>query len=177
MMWDIESADLGFRPLSDEDVTETLIGWLNDPEINRYIEARHEDQTEDTVAAYIAEAEEDPSVILMGAFDRVGGDMIGTAKLSGINGRYRIAELGIMVGDPDMHGQGFGTQMVAVMTEIGLVDLSLRKITATIYEPQVNALQCFEKNDFREEGFLREQFLVDDEPMGAFVLGRLRDDW
>ena len=41
-------------PLTEKHVNENYIKWLNDPEVNQYLEPRHSVQNHDSVFKYVA---------------------------------------------------------------------------------------------------------------------------
>ena len=45
------------RPLTVSDFSDQYLGWLNDPEINRYLETQWEEQTRDTIEIFLEEME------------------------------------------------------------------------------------------------------------------------
>ena len=45
-MLEISSKRLDYRLLSEDDVTQNYVDWLNDPEVNRYLETRHTHQSD-----------------------------------------------------------------------------------------------------------------------------------
>lgn len=41
------------RPLTEADCNETYLGWLNDCEVNRFLETRWEEQSIDKIVSYV----------------------------------------------------------------------------------------------------------------------------
>ena len=46
-MLELSSQRLIYRTLSVEDVTQNYVDWLNDSEVNRYLETRYNHQTKE----------------------------------------------------------------------------------------------------------------------------------
>ena len=49
----IETRSTIIKPIVDEFITEKYIGWLNDKNINEFLEVRHNIQTKQTIIDYI----------------------------------------------------------------------------------------------------------------------------
>ena len=41
------------KPITENEITENYVSWLNDREINKFLEVRHTKQTKDKVVNYI----------------------------------------------------------------------------------------------------------------------------
>ena len=50
----IDAKRIFLRPLEKADCTNLYVSWLNDPEVNRYLETRHTPQTLETVEAFVS---------------------------------------------------------------------------------------------------------------------------
>lgn len=54
-MLELSSERLIYRMLCVDDVTQCYVDWLNDPEVNRYLETRHDQQTKESCRKYVAD--------------------------------------------------------------------------------------------------------------------------
>ena len=89
----IETARLTLRPLQASDATQAYADWLNDPEVNRYLETRHSPQSLESCAAFIEQCNADSSSHLFGIFNRASGQHIGNAKIGFISSHYQRRRL------------------------------------------------------------------------------------
>jgi hypothetical protein len=64
----IESKSLILRKLTIKDISENYVSWLNDEEINSYLEIRHTRQTFESCKIFIDACNNDNSSHLFGIF-------------------------------------------------------------------------------------------------------------
>ena len=86
--------------------------------------------------------------------DRV---LIGKCGFIKVNWKNRVGELGILLGDPDYRGKGYGADAVRVLCQFGFNELNLHKIKATVFDFNTPALRCYEKCGFQREGILEKE--------------------
>jgi len=91
---------------------------------------------------------------------------IGSIGLHNINWLCRHAELGMVIGDKDYWGRGYGTDAVRVLLRLAFDKVGLHRIHLHVFDFNQRAISCYEKCGFRREGVLREYF---------FKNGRYRD--
>ena len=70
--------------MSPDHITEEYIGWLNDPEVNQYLEVRFIHQTRATVTGYVESFYGEAEKYIWGIYAGID-QFIGTATLALIN--------------------------------------------------------------------------------------------
>ena len=60
----LESNSIKLRPLSEKDYSKEYLKWLNDVEINRYLETRWEEQNEEKIKSFLRSMNKDQNSIL-----------------------------------------------------------------------------------------------------------------
>lgn len=163
------------RPLCVEMVTEEYVGWLNNPEINRYLEVRHFHNTLESCKEFVEQSNADPCSYLFGIFDK-DNKHIGNAKLGFINTLYKRGEISLFIGDKNYWGRGIGYHVVHALTEFGFKRLGLHRIEAGCYASNQASLRVFLKAGYTVEGFKREHVLSEGEFEGCFWLGKLSSE-
>jgi len=176
-MTDPESQRLFYRRLSPEDVNERYIGWLNDPQINRYLEIRFEKHTLKTCRDFLEQMNTDSASYLFGIFDKQSHSHIGNIKLGFINSRHRRGEISFFIGDKNFHGRGLATEAVRKVTLWGFAECALQKIEAGCYEQNFASLRCLLKSGYCVEGFARSSVESEGQRMGCFKLGVLAEEF
>lgn len=157
----IFSLDLSLRIITSNDVDESYVRWLQDPEVNKYLEVRLEVVNLDTQRDYVAKIYDSLDICLFGIF--VEADrMIGTIKIGPIDKELRTAELGLIIGDPRFWGKGYGTKAIEMICGAFLTSGLLKVITAGVYGGNIGSRKAFEKNDFVLESSLQTSDLVID---------------
>jgi len=172
----ITSERLLFRTLNKEDVSERYLGWLNDPEVNRYLETRFTPQTRDTCENFVSDMEKDPASYLFGIFDKVTLDHIGNIKIGFINSDHQSAQLSLFIGEKSCWGKGYATESIKCITKWGFDVLALERVEAGCYASNLGSLRAFLKAGYTVEGFFRSSVVSDGLRIGCFWLGIIRND-
>jgi RimJ/RimL family protein N-acetyltransferase len=87
------------------------------------------------------------------------GSFLGTARLYSINAgsaRYAITFL-----DPARLGQGYGTEVTALVLDHAFGDLGLEKVTLAVLVFNERAIRCYERCGFREVGRVADAAVID----------------
>lgn len=172
----IRSTRLYLRPMVDTDATETYCRWLNDPEVNRFLESRFATATVESVRAFIRsktlEAGEPLFAIVLNAGDR----HIGNIKLGPINRTHRFAEIGLLIGEKDCWRQGYATEAIQAVTRYAFDTLGLHRVSAGCYADNDGSARAFETAGFAREGVRRSCCLSGDRYVDVILLGRVNDD-
>lgn len=171
----LQAESIRLKILNIDMVTEEYVGWLNDPEVNRYLEVRHFHNTLETCKEFVASANADPTSYLFGVFNREGKH-IGNAKLGFINMIYKRGEISLFIGNKNYWGKGLGYQVVHALTEFGFKQLGLHRVEAGCYADNQASLRVFLKAGYTVEGFKREHVLSDGHYEGCFWLGKLASE-
>jgi [ribosomal protein S5]-alanine N-acetyltransferase len=163
------------RDVTADDATDRYCGWLNDPEVNRYLETRFEPQTRDRVIAYIDAQNRSQHAVLLAIVRKTGDLHVGNLRLA-IDPMHRTATLALFIGEKAAWGAGIGTEAVELATRYGFEQLNLRKLTARCYATNVGSIRAFEKAGWTREGRQRLQFVSDGAEVDGIWLGRCRID-
>lgn len=87
------------------------------------------------------------------------------------------AVLGIMIGEKDFWGRGYGTDAVRTMCQFLFRRFRLRRIQLDTWSGNERAVKSYLKVGFRLEGTLREATMVNGIPTDQIVMGLLRTDF
>lgn len=167
----IETKRLYLRILSDQDATTDYVDWLNDPEVNQYLETRHSIQSVNSCKAFIKQCNEDKNAHLYGIFLKEGNKHIGNTKIGFINEQYARGELSLFIGEKSCWGKGLAGEVVQALTQYSFESLGLKRIEAGCYENNLGSLRVFLKAGYTLEGFRRSHVSSSGSRQGCFVLG------
>lgn len=165
------------RALSEQDVSDTYVSWLNDVRVNRYLEIRHATHSLESCRQFVMAMNESSVDHLFGIFLQGSGQHIGNVKLGFIDRFYGKAQLSLFIGERSAWGQGYGTEVISLVTTHGFLSLGLSKIEAGCYDENMGSLRAFLKSGYSVEGFSRKSVVLDGRRMGCFLLGALADEW
>lgn len=175
-MISIETKRLLLRPITESDVTQMYADWLNDPEVNRYLETRHAIQTVETCKDFVQKCNQDSSSHLFGIFQKEDNIHIGNAKLGFINNFHGTGQLSLFIGEKSCWGKGLAGEIVHGLTEYGFNQLGLERIEAGVYEENLASLRVFLHVGYNIDGFLRSHVISNNRRTGSFWLGILKNE-
>jgi RimJ/RimL family protein N-acetyltransferase len=89
-------------------------------------------------------------------YERMTMRLIGFVDLRDINYRQRTAELGIMIGEQDCWGKGYGTETLYLVLDYAFSVLGLHNIMLSMAGYNERALRTYRRVGFREIGRRRE---------------------
>lgn len=81
---------------------------------------------------------------------------IGICDIRHINHAYGTAELGIMIGEPEYWGKGYGTETVTLLLDYAFTALGLHNVMLDTSSYNERAIRAYRRAGFREIGRRRE---------------------
>jgi RimJ/RimL family protein N-acetyltransferase len=153
-------------------VTQAYVDWLNDPEVNQFLESRFAVHDVAGVRAFVATQLEDDRALFLGIRSTALDRHVGNIKIGPIDRHHGLGEVGILIGDRAAWGQGLATEAIRVVGEIAAQELGLRRLTAGCYGSNRGSARAFEKAGFVVEGVRPGHFLLNGRPEDLILLGR-----
>ncbi len=160
------------RRLRISDTTEKYVRWLNDPEINQYLESRFSVATLNSVKDYIGKVSGDSSSLSFAIIRKDNNNHIGNIKIGSIDPHHKTADMGIMIGDRNSWGKGYATEAIKILSDYAFNDLGMRKMTAGAYENNLGSIKAFIKAGFRKEGAQKKQYLCKDGYVDSILMAK-----
>ena len=81
---------------------------------------------------------------------------IGALSLNGIDWINRHSGLGIMIGDKQYWGRGYGMDAMMVLMRLAFDKLNFHRLWLHVYDFNARAIASYERCGFKREGVLRE---------------------
>ena len=81
---------------------------------------------------------------------------IGNSGLHGVDHRNRSATFGILIGEPECRGRGYGTETTRLMLDYAFTALGLHNVMLTVFEFNPAGIRAYHKAGFKEIGRRRE---------------------
>lgn len=156
----IEGERIYLRRLRAGDVSEDYRRWMNDPEINSFLESRFVAHDLDGLTGFVEAMAEDPLNLFLGIFLKADDRHIGNIKLGPVNTHHARAEIGLLVGDRNCWGQGYATEAIAILTDFAFA-IGLRRVGAGAYAGNEGSARAFEKAGYRREALFRDHWWHD----------------
>lgn len=147
----LESKHLILRPFCFElHCNQIYLNWLNDPEVNRYLEISEEYNME-TLSKYIKDSIIN-SIFIWAIHIKENNKHIGNIKIDPINYRHGFGEYGIMMGDRIEWGKGYAREASLLVIDFCFHKLKLRKINLGVVSANTSAMGLYQKLGFVIEG-------------------------
>lgn len=95
-----------------------------------------------------------PKDVCLAVRTGVGEPLLGYCQLRAIDWISGVAELGIVIGEPSVRGQGVGGRALDAFLTFAANDLALRRIWLRVVEFNTPAIKMYERAGFAQEGRL-----------------------
>lgn len=168
----LEGRQVRLRPFGAPDITPVYLGWLQDPEIVRFSNQRFRTHTADTCQAYLTSFNGGPNYFLS-ICDRDTEAMLGTMTVYR-SVHHGTADIGIMVGERRVWGQGIGADAFGTVMATLLDSGEIRKVTAGTLSVNTGMIRIMEKAGMQHEATRRDQELADGVPVDVVYYARFR---
>jgi len=165
------------RDVRESDATPAYVNWMNDPEVNQYLESRFAPATIESLKSFIRSHASGDANVFLAIVLRDGGRHVGNIKLGPINWIHRVGDIGLVVGEKDCWGKGVATEAISLMVAYAFSELNLRKVTAGAYSINYGSIRAFQKVGFEIEGVRRAHFTTPNGQCDHVLLGLLKEDW
>lgn len=142
---------------------EHMVEWLNDPKVVQYSEQRHLNHTFRSQRNY-CDSFLWPSQLRIIYWIE---DPIGTISAH-VDTNNNVADIGIMIGDTQVWGEGFGTEAWKAMME-HLFGMGVRKIEAGCMDLNRAMVGIFKKSGMTKEG-IRPRHFINSRSEGGYTM-------
>jgi RimJ/RimL family protein N-acetyltransferase len=166
-------ARLFLRQVCLADATENYARWMNDPEINCYLESRFVTHTVAGLRQYIEKTNADPHNFFLAIMLQADDRHIGNIKLGPVNPVHRLGDIGLIIGETDCWGKGYATEAIELITRFAFHELKLHKVTASCYANNPGSARAFQKAGFTIEAVRPAHFFCAGRFVDAILLGRI----
>ncbi len=171
----IDTGRFVLRCLTEDDVTDRYISWLNDPEVTRYLQARNSKHNHDSTLAYVKN-HNNIDKFLFGIFDKSKDMHIGNFSLS-VSLVHKTGIQGVMIGDKEYWGQGVILEARAGLLDICFGELGLFKVNGLPLASNLPAVFNYKRQAWVVEGIQSKQYLCDGKRVDGIHFSMFRDFW
>ena len=136
--------------------------WINDFEVTRTIGRPMLPMTLEAEEAWYAAASAGEREVTFTIYERATLRPMGNSGLMNIDHLRRTAEFGIMIGEKDCWGRGYGTETTRLVLDYGFNGLGLHNVMLRVYAHNRRAARAYERAGFRLIGRRRESWRIGD---------------
>ena len=151
----LDSERLIYRPISLEHLSQDYVDWLNDPQINMYLETKG-GYTLKKLMEFLRDIE-NKQILFWGIHLKSNLQHIGNIKIDPVNVFHGTAEYGIMMGQKTEWGKGYAKEATIRIIRYCFEENEIRKITLGVIKNNINAVMLYKKIGFKIEGTLVKQ--------------------
>jgi ribosomal-protein-alanine N-acetyltransferase len=150
----LESERLVFLPLSLKHLSQEYVDWLNDFEVNRYLESR-QGYNKKLLENFLKEQER-KDILFWAIHTKEKNKHIGNIKIDPINLESNSGEYGILIGDKSSWGKGYAKEASSKIIHYCFDTLNLSKITLGVVSENKKAIKLYEKLGFKRERIVKK---------------------
>lgn len=148
------------KPITLDDVSENYLLWLNDKEINKFLETRHSEQTIEKIINFVSDTLSNQNEKLF-TIRRPDNTHIGNIKIGAINHFHDTAEISYFIGSKSDWGKGYASEAICLAVDYAFKELGLRYLKAGVYGSNVASCKALEKCGFELGAVLPRALLID----------------
>jgi RimJ/RimL family protein N-acetyltransferase len=149
----IAGATVALGPLRREHL-RLYLRWINDFGTTRTLGVPSGPMTMEQETAWYEKAALDPWSFTI--YERATGRPIGNCGLHGVDWPNRTTVVGIMIGEVEARGRGYGTEAMRLLLDYAFTVLGLHSVMLNVFEYNLAGRRSYEKAGFREIGRRRE---------------------
>ena len=161
-------------PISLEDI-DVFMRWVNDPEMAYFT-------TFYTQIISLSSEKEAVETLEKGGntfsiVTRKDNKVIGNCSFFRTSETNRTAEIGIIIGEKDYWGMGYGSDALHLLIKFGFESRNYNNICLHVYSFNERAIACYEKVGFKRQGVCREALIRGDKKYDLIYMDILADEY
>ncbi|MCL2197482.1 MAG: GNAT family N-acetyltransferase [Defluviitaleaceae bacterium] len=171
----VEGEKVYLSPICTDDV-DIFMSWVNEPEMawftTFYSQVISRVQEKDIVENKLAVDGSMFSIVTQ-EDDRV----IGNCNFFKIDALNRAAEVGIIIGEKDCRGKGYGSEALRLLLKFGFENRNYNNISLHVYSFNERAIACYEKVGFKRNGICRQAIIRGNKKYDLYYMDILAEEY
>jgi RimJ/RimL family protein N-acetyltransferase len=111
------------------------------------------------------------------AIETLDEQYVGGCGIHKVDWKNRVGQVGILIGNPNLRGQGFGSDAIRTLCRIGFGEMNMNKLALTVMAENEAAIRCYGACGFQMEGRLRKEVWREGLYHDLVAMGLLADEW
>ncbi len=165
------------REVCEVDVSEAYRSWINDPEVNRFLETRFLPRSIKNIKEYVNQKGGNENEPFFAICLLESDQHIGNIKLGPINWVHRKADISLVIGAKEFWGKGYAVEAISLVTDYAFNVIGLNKVKAGVYAANLASISAFEKCGFLKEALLRNEVFCEGHFMNVVLMGLTAKDY
>ena len=155
---------------------DSFVKWFNDNEITQYIAWFLPLNYEKEEKWYSSMLEQQNQINYSIVLSENQDSLIGNCNIQ-IDWKNRVGMIGIMIGEKEYWGKGYGTEALRMLVKYGFNTLNLNRIELETYAFNTRALKSYNKVGFKQEGLKRNSYFKNGKYIDSIIMGLLKEEW
>ena len=143
----LESKRLVLNPLHRGYASAKYVNWLNDREVNRYLESGG-DYTIEKLKNYLIEQEK-KQILFWAVQIKDSEEHIGNLKIDPVDQIEKSGEYGILMGEKSQWGKGYAREASLLVIDFCFRTLDFAKITLGVKQDNTAAIKLYQNLGFQ----------------------------
>ena len=162
--------------LPTPDIIDFWFQWMNDTEVTAFMLQNPPFSLQEE-EEYYEWAKNTMHGLFLSIIDKKTKQPIGSTTLILSEQDDLQANFGLMIGEKEYWGKGYGSECTKEMCRIGFELLGLEKISLTVFPENFSALHIYEKVGFQKVGLLKNHILKNGKRREILLYELLREDF
>jgi RimJ/RimL family protein N-acetyltransferase len=171
----LEGERVYLRPLEAADA-EQFRQWLCDPSVRTGLKI-FAPITEKMEREFIENSGSNPNDFRFAIVRKEDDRLIGAASLHNTRWKDRSSSFGLLIGDTECRGHGYGTEATLLALHYAFVTLNLNRVELGVYDFNKPAIRVYEKLGFVLEGNQRQHSFVEGRYVDHYAYSMLAGEY
>ncbi|MDH3975346.1 MAG: GNAT family N-acetyltransferase [Deltaproteobacteria bacterium] len=154
----IDGEHIYLRKVRNSDVNDKYWSWMNDTEVTKLTVSRGKKYSKKEIKDYVKEKLEDDNTLFLAIVLIHNDQHIGNIKLGPIDWDLGVGDLGLIIGEKDYWGKGYGSEAIGLICRYAFEELNLKKVTAGYFAGNKGSFKAFNNNGFRITNTTQEKY-------------------
>lgn len=165
------------RPINLEKDLDNFYKWIIDPEVMKFLGNALKPLTREEEFQELKRILGDKSNFFFAIDELKSGKHIGSTALHKVYHFDGTATAGMMIGDKNFWGQGYGTDALMALLRFAFLDQNLRRINSAAIAFNKRSIRCQQKCGFIIEGVKRKEVFKNGRYHDLVMLALFKNDW
>lgn len=165
------------RGMEKKDIYGNWFNWFNDSEVTYYMYNGERPNSYERLEEYYLKIQNSNSDFVFAIILKQNNEHIGNCGLHEVDWVNRRAALGIVIGQKEYRGIGIGQETGKLLIRYGFEILNLNRIYLGVNKEHREAVECYKKCGFIEEGILKKEIYRNGRYYDALRMGFLFEDY
>ena len=130
--------------------------WISDLTVTKTTRASCQIFTIDDEKNWFQNLRKKKSNLTLAIIAKASGKTIGNISLNKIDQTHRRARLGIMIGDKNYWGKGYGREAITLLLDFAFNVLNIHSISLTVHSYNKRAIRSYKAVGFKQAGKRRQ---------------------